>query len=83
MTIKHPAAVTYQKNIEMCSNIPENKKLTNQLENIIKVKHHLCLQNHVEIQDNTAKDTSMALVNNSENKNPNFSKGTPEKIYQS
>ena len=51
----------------MHSKIPENKKLTNQLENIIKIKHHLYLQTRIEIQGNTVKDTSMTLVNNPEN----------------
>ena len=53
----------------MRSKIPENKKLTNQPENIRKIKHHLQLQNRIEIQDNTSKDTSMVLVNNCENSN--------------
>ena len=62
---KHLVAATYQKKRRnMCSKIPENKKLTNQLENIRKIKHHLYLQNRIEIQGNTAKGTSMALVNN-------------------
>ena len=39
----------------MCSKIPENKKLTNQLENIRKIKHHLYLQNRIEIQGNASK----------------------------
>ena len=51
----------------MRSKIPENKKLTNQLENIRKIKHRLYLQNRIEIQGNTSKGTSMALVNNHEN----------------
>ena len=48
----------------MRSKIPENKKLTNQLENIRKIKHHLYLQNRIEIQGNASKDTSMESVNN-------------------
>ena len=51
----------------MRSKIPENKKLTNQLENLRKIKHHLYLQNRTKIQGNTLKDTSMTLVNNREN----------------
>ena len=66
--------ISYSSNIpeerrNMCSKIPENKKLTNQLENIRKIKHHLYLQNRIEIQGNTSKDTSMELVNNRENSN--------------
>ena len=53
----------------MCSKIPENKKLTNQLENIRKIKHHLYLQNRIEIQGNASKDTSMESVNNRKNSN--------------
>ena len=53
----------------MRTKIPENKKLTNQLQNIRKIKHHLYLQNRIEIQDNRSKDTSMELVNNRENSN--------------
>ena len=53
----------------MRTKIPENKKLTNQLQNIRKIKHHLYLQNRIEIQGNTSKDTSMELVNNRENSN--------------
>ena len=53
----------------MRGKIPENKKLTNQLENIRKIKHHLYLQNRIEIQGNISKDTSMTLVNNHENSN--------------
>ena len=45
----------------MCSKIPKNKKLTNQLKNIRKIKH-LYLQNRIEIQG-----TSMTSVNNPEN----------------
>ena len=67
MSIKDLVAARYQKNEEnMCSNIPENKKLTNQLESIRKSKHHLYLQKRIEIKGNTSKDTSMALVNNPE-----------------
>ena len=53
----------------MCSKIPENKNLTNQLENIRKIKHHLYLQNRIEIQGNASKDTSMESVNNRKNSN--------------
>ena len=53
----------------MHSKIPQNKKLTNQLENMRKIKHHLYLQNRIEIQGNTSKDTSMESVNNRENSN--------------
>ena len=51
----------------MRSKIPENNKLTNQLENTRKIKDHLNLQNHIEIHGNTSKDTSIELVNNREN----------------
>ena len=69
-SIKHIVAATYQKNVRiMRSKITENKKLTNQLENIRKIKHHLYLQNRIEIQGNTFKDTSMESVNNCENSN--------------
>ena len=53
----------------MHSKIPENKKLTHQLENIRKIKHHLYLQNHIKIQGNTSKDTSMESVNSRKNSN--------------
>ena len=53
----------------MRSKILENKKLTNQLENIRKIKHHLYLQNRIEIRDNISKDISMELVNNREKSN--------------
>ena len=53
----------------MLRKIPESNKLINKLENYRKIKHHLHLQNLVEIQGNTSKDTSMALENNSENSN--------------
>ena len=56
-----------EKHRNMRSKIPENEKVTNQLENIRKIKHHLYLQNHIEIQGNTSKDTSMALANNHKN----------------
>ena len=46
------------------SKIPENKKLANQLENFRKLKHHSYLQNRIEIQGNTSKDTSMESVIN-------------------
>ena len=51
----------------MRSKTPEDKNLTNQMENIRNIKHHLYLQNCIEIQGNTSKDTSMALANNREN----------------
>ena len=51
----------------MLPKIPENKKLTNHLESIKKIKH-LYLQTRIEIQRNTAKYSSMALVNNPENR---------------
>ena len=70
ISIKHIVAATYQKNVRiMRSKITENKKFTNQLENIRKIKHHLYLQNRIEIQGNTLKDTSMESVNNCENSN--------------
>ena len=47
----------------MRSKIPENKKLANLLENIRKLKHSY-LQNRIEIQGNTSKDTSMESINN-------------------
>ena len=50
----------------MRSKVPENKKLTNKLENIRKIKHHLYLQNRIKIQGNTSKDTTMKSVNNCE-----------------
>ena len=50
----------------MRSKVPENKKLTNKLENIRKIKLHLYLQNRIKIQGNTSKDTSMESVNNRE-----------------
>ena len=53
----------------MRSKIPENKKLTNQAENIRKIKQHLSLMNHIKIQGNTSKDTSMESVKNGENSN--------------
>ena len=53
----------------MRSKIPENKKLTNQAENIRKIKQHLSLMNHIKIQGNTSKDTSMESVKNRENSN--------------
>ena len=53
-----------EKHSNMRSKIP---KITNQLENIKNIKHHLYLQNRIEIQVNTSKDTGMALVNNREN----------------
>ena len=52
----------------MCSKILENKKLTNQLENIRKIKHHY-LQNRLEIQGNTSLEN-------------NYNQ-TVDKIYQS
>ena len=51
----------------MGSKIQENEKQTNQLENIRKIERHLYLQNLIEIQGNTLKDTSMALANNRKN----------------
>ena len=69
-SIKHIVTATYQKNVRiMRSKITENKKFTNQLENIRKIKHHLYLQNRIEIEGNTLKDTSMESVNNCENSN--------------
>ena len=53
-----------EKHRNMRSKIP---KITNQLENIKNIKHHLYLQNRIEIQVNTSKDTCMALVNSREN----------------
>ena len=65
ISIKRLVATTYQKkHRNMRSKIP---KITNQLENIKNIKHHLYLQNRIEIQVNTSKDTGMALVNNREN----------------
>ena len=49
------------------SKIPENKKVTNQLRNIRKIKHHLHLQNCMKIQSYTSKDIRMALLNNLKN----------------
>ena len=53
----------------MHSKVPENKKHTNKLENIRKIKLHLYLQNRIKMQGNTSKDTSMESVNNHENSN--------------
>ena len=53
----------------MRSKIPENKKLTNQRQNIRKIKHRLHLQNCIEIQGNKSKDTTMESVNNCKNSN--------------
>ena len=47
---------TSEERRNMRNKISENKKLTNQMENIRKTKHHLYLQNHIEIQGNTSKD---------------------------
>ena len=46
----------------------KKEKITNQLENIRKIKH-LYLQNCIKIQGNTSKDTSMELVKNHKNSN--------------
>ena len=53
----------------MQSKIPKNKKLANQQENIRNIKHHLYLQNRIEVQSNTSKDNSTECVKNCKNSN--------------
>ena len=56
-----------EKSRNIRSKITENKKLTNQVENIRTIKHNLYLKNRIEIQGNPSKDISMELVTNREN----------------
>ena len=64
ISIKRLVATTYQKSIEICVAKYQKSQISWR---ILKTKHHLYLQNRIEIQVNTSKDTCMALVNSREN----------------
>ena len=63
----------------MRSKTLENKELTNQLENIRNIKHHLYLHYCVKIQGNVAKVTTKILVNNTKSSVRFFTNEHPTK----
>ena len=72
ISLKRLVAATYQKNVKICvAKYQKTLKLTNQLENIRKTKHHLYLQNSVEVQGNTSKATAGSFYNTFDKKDQN------------
>ena len=73
ISLKRLVAATYRKNVKICvAKYQKTLKLTNQLENIRKTKHHLYLQNSIEVQGNTSKATAGSLYNTFDKKDQNI-----------